>query len=98
MKTLVEKLKEKIPTLVVFQHAGEQDEDDVKNLIEELRSKYGERAAIISVDTSHNGQYKEWYKLREYPTYILFKEGQELMRESGKKTQAALEDMIERAL
>lgn len=98
MKSLVEKIKEKIPTLVVFQHAGEQDAVEVKYLLNELRAKYGEQACVISVDASYNGQYKKWYKLEEYPTYILFKEGQELMRESGKKSQAQLEDMIDRAL
>lgn len=98
MKTLVEKINEKIPTLVVFQHVGEQDAVDVKYLIKELQAKYGQKACVISVDASYNGQYKEWYKLHEYPTYILFKEGQELMRESGKKTQVQLEDMVNRAL
>ena len=98
MKSLVEKIKESIPTLVVFQHVGEQDAVEVKHLLDDLRAKYGERAAIISVDASYNGHYKMYYKLNEYPTYILFKEGQELMRESGKKSQAELEDMIDRSL
>ncbi|MDE6049076.1 MAG: thioredoxin family protein [Paramuribaculum sp.] len=95
MKSLVEKIREKMPTLVVFQHTGNQDAADV--LIKELEDKYGERVSIVRVDASHNGQYKEEYKLTEYPTYIIYKEGQELMRESGKKTIADLEDMIARA-
>ena len=97
MKSLVEKIREKMPTLVVFQHAGNQDAVDVKDLIKELDDKYGERVSIVRVDASHNGQYKEEYKLTEYPTYIIYREGQELMRESGKKTIADLEDMIARA-
>lgn len=98
MKTLVEKIKEKIPTLVVFQHAGEQDAVDVKYLLNELGAKYGEKVAIVRVDASYNGHYKVYYKLQEYPTYILFNKGEELMRLSGKKTLAELEDMVDRSL
>ncbi|MDE6073242.1 MAG: thioredoxin family protein [Muribaculaceae bacterium] len=53
---------------------------------------------MITYDTTHNGQLKVDYKIKEYPTWILYKEGQELMRESGRKTVAQLEDMIVRAL
>lgn len=97
MKSLVEKIREKMPTLVVFQHAGNQNAVYVKYLLKELSDKYGERVAIVRVDASYNGQYKVEYKLTEYPTYIMYKDGQELMRESGKKTIAELEDMIARA-
>ncbi len=98
MKSLTEKIRESVPTLVVFQHAGNQDAVEVKYLLQELRAKYGDRVSIVRVDASYNGEYKEHYKLEEYPTYILFKEGQELMRESGKKTLGELEDMLGRAL
>lgn len=98
MKSFVEKIKESVPTLVVFQHAGNQDAVEVKYLIQELKSKFADRANIERVDASYNGEYKVHYKLEEYPTYILFKEGQELMRESGKKTAAQLEEMIQRGL
>lgn len=97
MKSLVETIKESVPSLVVFQHAGNQDAVEVKYLLEELRAKYGAKANIIRVDASYNGEYKVEYKLNEYPTFIMFKEGQELMRESGRKTLAELEDMLTRA-
>lgn len=98
MRKIEEKIKAGVPTLVVFQHAGNQDAVEVKYLIEELRGKYGDKANIERVDSSYNGQIKVRYKLEEYPTWILFKEGQELMRESGRKTVGQLEDMLQRAL
>lgn len=98
MKTFEKKIKESVPTLLVFQHAGNQDVVEVKYLIKELKEKYGSKANIITYDTTHNGQLKVDYKIKEYPTWILYKEGQELMRESGRKTVAQLEDMIVRAL
>lgn len=98
MKKIEAIIKETVPTLVVFQHAGVDDAVEVKYLTEEIRAKYGDRARVLRVDCSYNGNIKEHYKLLEYPTWILFKEGQELMRESGKKTLSQLEDMLQRAL
>lgn len=97
MKTFVEKIKESIPTLVVFLHHGSQNAVDVKYLTEEVKSKYEGKANVVRADDPH-GKLKIRYRLEEYPTYIVFKEGQELMRESGKKTVAELSDMIERSL
>ncbi len=91
-------LRESVPTLVVFMHAGEQDAVEVKYLTEELRNKYGERLHVVRADGSHNGEIKMRYKLQEYPTWILFKENQELMREAGDKSIAELSDMVDRAL
>ncbi len=98
MKKFEKKIKESIPTLVVFQHAGNQDAVEVKYLLQELEAKYGDKLNIERVDASYNGEYKVHYKLQEYPTYILFKEGDELMRESGKKKLAQLEYMVNTAL
>ncbi|MBD5203696.1 MAG: hypothetical protein HDS82_02330 [Bacteroidales bacterium] len=91
-------LRETVPTLVVFMHAGEQDAVEVKYLTEELKGKYGDRLHIVRADGSHNGEIKMKYKLEEYPTWILFKENQELMREAGNKKLSDLCDMVERAL
>lgn len=98
MKKFEEKIRASIPTVVVFQHAGNQDAVEVKYLLQKLKAEFGDRVNIERVDASYNGEYKVRYKLQEYPTYILFKEGDELMRESGKKKLSQLEDMIKTAL
>ena len=97
MKTFKEVIKQSKPTLVVFMHPGSQDAVDIKYLIDAVKAKYDGKANTARADDTH-GQLKAEYRLEEYPTYILFKEGQELMRESGHKTEAQLEEMIERAL
>lgn len=94
MKALIEKIRQSVPTLVVFQHKGEKDEEDVDRIIGNLRAKFGASVDVESIDASRNGEYKAHYKLTSYPTYILFKEGQELMRESGHRSEARLEDMV----
>ena len=97
MKTFDKVIKESVPTLVVFMHPGSQDAVEIKYMIAAIKDKYAGKAHTARVDDTH-GQLKVEYRLNEYPTFILFKEGQELMRESGKKTESQLEEMIERAL
>ncbi|MDE6342327.1 MAG: thioredoxin family protein [Muribaculaceae bacterium] len=97
MKTFDKAIKESTPTLVVFMHHGSQNAVDVKYIIDSLKSKYDGKANIVKADDPY-GQLKVSYRLEEYPTYILFKQGQELMRESGVKTETELGEMIERAL
>ena len=97
MKTFKETIKESKPTLAVFMHPGSQDAVEIKYMVEAVKNKFGGKANTARIDDTH-GQLKIEYRLNEYPTYILFKEGQELMRESGKKTESQLEEMIERGL
>lgn len=98
MKSFRQIIRESNPTLLVFEHAGNKDAIDTEKLIEEIKAKYAGRANVVTVDASRDGNLKIEYKLEEYPTYILFKEGQELMRESGKKSIGDLSDMIGRGL
>ncbi|MBD5164023.1 MAG: hypothetical protein HDT09_04915 [Bacteroidales bacterium] len=98
MKSYKKAIEENIPTMLVFEHAGMHDAVAVHYLVRALKAKYAGKAHVIPVDASYNGQYKVDYKLKEYPTYIVYKQGEELMRESGDKSIAALEDMITRAL
>ncbi len=97
MKTFDKAIRESKPTLVVFLHHGGQDVVEVKYVTDAVKKEYTDKANIVRADDPY-GKLKVEYKLEEYPTYILFKEGQELMRESGKKTESELSEMIKRAL
>lgn len=93
-----ETIKGSTPSLIVFLSAAGQDAVEVKYLVEELKPKYADKVNIQRVDISFNHKIADEYRLSEYPTWILFKEGEELMRESGRKTATELSDMIDRAL
>lgn len=95
---LEEQLQDSKPSLVAFIHAAESDAVEVRNITKELTKKYGDKANILRMDTSYDRPAIRRYKLNAYPTYILFKEGQELMRESGNKNLNELSQLIERAL
>lgn len=93
-----ETIKRATPSLIVFVRAAGQSAVDVKYLENELKAKYGDKVNIQRVDVSFNHHIADEYRFNEYPTWILFKEGQELMRESGCKTATELSEMVDRAL
>lgn len=97
MKTFEKVIKESKPTLVVFIHHGAQDAVEVKYLMDSIKTEYDGRANVARADDPY-GKLKEEFRLEEYPTYILFKEGQELARRSGKTKENELSDMIKTAL
>ncbi len=98
MKTFESRINEGIPSLAVFVHAGHQNAVDIKYLAEGLRKKFGERINLMRVDASYDHRLKHQYDILKYPTWILFKKGQELQRETGEKTLQELISMVERAL
>ncbi|MDE6023266.1 MAG: hypothetical protein K2G13_07165 [Muribaculaceae bacterium] len=67
------------------------------HLIDSVKTKYEGKANVVRADDPY-GKLKVKFHLEEYPTYILFKEGEELMRESGVKTEEKLSELIDRAL
>lgn len=89
-------IAESKPSLIVFMHAAEQNAVDVKYLVEELKAKYGNRVNVQRVDVSYNRKEADEYRINAFPTWILFKDGQELMRESGMKTVDELSELVER--
>lgn len=97
MKTFEEVISGNVPSLVVFINSGETGDNGVNDVIEEIRSKYGERVNVLRVNGSYDHRLAHQYDIHTYPTYILLKEGEELMRESGKKSVAELSALIERA-
>ncbi len=96
MKTFESRINEGIPSLAVFMHSGHQDAVEIKHLAEALREKYGDRINLMRVDASYDHRLKRLFDIKTYPTWILFKKGEELMRESGRKTVEELSRMIER--
>lgn len=98
MKTFESRINEGIPSLAVFMHAGSQDAVEIKYLAEGLRKHFGDRLNLLRVDASYDHRLKHQYDILIYPTWILFKDGQELQRETGHKTLADLIAMANRAL
>ncbi|MBD5201443.1 MAG: thioredoxin family protein [Bacteroidales bacterium] len=95
MKNRFEKcLADGRPVLLAFLHAGRQDAVKVKYDIKELRDKYGDKATFLMVDGSYNRPLARKYKIDTYPSWVLFKDGQEVWRDSGTKNAEAIEESV----
>lgn len=63
-------------------------------ILEDLKKKVDDRAAIIKIDVDKNPQAASAYQVQDVPTLILFKGGKTLWRQSGIVPASELERII----
>jgi thioredoxin 1 len=64
-------------------------------ILDELKSKMGDRVRIIKIDIDKNPSVAALYQIQSVPTLILFKNGNAVWRQSGVVTTGPLRDIIE---
>ncbi|MCC6753755.1 MAG: thioredoxin [Saprospiraceae bacterium] len=63
-------------------------------VIQNLKSKVGNAARILKVDVDKNPAVMRQYNISGVPTFILFKKGQIVWRQSGAMSEQALIEAI----
>lgn len=63
-------------------------------ILDDLKTRVGEKASVIKIDVDKNQQVAADYQVRGVPTLILFKNGKTLWRQSGVVQAAELEKLI----
>ncbi|WP_420578234.1 thioredoxin [Ekhidna sp.] len=67
-------------------------------VLEELKNEIGGKARIIKIDIDKNQAAAHKFNVRGVPTFILFKNGKQLWRQSGAIPKHMLEQAINQAL
>jgi thioredoxin 1 len=52
-------------------------------VLDQFKQFYGEKVRVLKIDVDKNPAIADQFKIRGVPTFILFKEGKLIWRESG---------------
>ena len=96
--TFSELVKSSTPTLVDFSAEWCGPCKAMKPILDELKTKIGNRATIIKIDVDKNPHVSEKFKIQGVPTLILFKNGEIKWRQSGVISAGNLESIIRQHL
>lgn len=65
-------------------------------ILKEVKAEIGDSATIIKVDVDKSPKAAYEYQVRGVPTFILFKKGKPLWRQSGVLSRAGLAEVIKK--
>lgn len=66
----------------------------MKPVLDQLNQSQGDKVKILKVDVDKNPKAAQVFEIRGVPTFILFKNGEKIWRESGVVSLSFLQELI----
>ena len=91
-------IKAEIPTLVDFYATWCGPCRSMQPVLDQLKVQMGKEVRILKIDVDKNADIAEKFKIRGVPTFVLFKDGEILWRQSGGMDINTLKSKIKSAI
>lgn len=65
-------------------------------ILKEVKTHYADRLSVIKIDVDKNKDLATQYRVQGVPTMVLFKEGQQVWRQSGVLSKEQLIEIIDK--
>ncbi|NEV92589.1 thioredoxin family protein [Psychroflexus sp. YR1-1] len=79
-----ELIDEQKPILLNFFADWSEDCENIHDQLKDVSAAVGDKAKLIKIDAEKNAQLVEALKVKKLPTYMLYKGGEMVWRQSGK--------------
>ena len=87
-------VKGETPTLVDFFATWCGPCKAMQPVLDQLKTDMHEKVRILKIDVDKNQEVAEKFKVRGVPTFVLFKNGEIIWRQSGRMSLQTLKDKI----
>jgi thioredoxin 1 len=91
-------VQSEIPTLVDFHATWCGPCKMMSPILDKLKSEMGSQVRILKIDVDKNQEVANTFKVRGVPTFVLFKSGEILWRQSGGMDYNTLKNKINQAI